>query len=72
MGQPRFKRRDDPAEIWQYRTDACALDFFLYRSKDDPAYRVRHVEARGRGQAPSSEKDCLVGLIKARERGGAG
>ena len=72
LGQPKFKRRDDPAEIWQYRTDFCALDFFLYRSKDDPAYRVRHVEARGRDQAPASEKDCLVGLLKARERVGAG
>jgi hypothetical protein len=72
LGTPRFKRRDDPAEIWQYRTESCSLDFFLYRSKDDPAYRVRHVEARGRGPAPQTEKECLAGLLKARERGGAG
>ena len=72
LGQPKFKRRDDPAEIWQYRTDNCALDFFLYRSKEDLAYRVRHVEARGRGQAPASAKDCLVALMKAREQGGQG
>jgi hypothetical protein len=72
LGQPRFKRRDDPAEIWQYRSEACALDLFLYRGKTDTAYRVRHLEARSRDKAPTTEKDCLVGLLKAFENRRAG
>lgn len=30
LGQPVFRRRDAPAEIWQYRGRACMLDLFLY------------------------------------------
>ena len=30
LGKPAFIRRDMSAEVWQYRTDACVLDLFLY------------------------------------------
>ena len=72
LGQPPFKRRDDPALIWQYRTSQCALDLFLYREKAGGVYRVRHFETRNRGKAAISAKDCFAALITAKEKGEAG
>ncbi len=68
LGSPGFKRKDDPALIWQYRTQTCALDLFLYRAGNGSPYRVRHFEARGRGKEAVSARDCFVSLLKAYER----
>ena len=70
LGTPGFKREDDPALIWQYRSTLCALDLFLYRSGAGDAYTVRHFEARSRGDAAVSEKDCFNGLLIAHEQRG--
>lgn len=55
LGEPRLKRRDPPAELWQYRAERCALDLFLYTGRDN-ALTVRHAEVRPR-EAPFAE--CL-------------
>ncbi len=67
LGPPPFKRRDNPAEIWQYRSPACVLDLFLYRTGKSGPFRVRHFEARGRGKNGVSEKDCFHSLLKAHQ-----
>lgn len=72
LGPPRLKRRDDPAEIWQYLGDACALDVFLYRAGKAGTYRVRHFETRGPDRTPVDQNDCFVRLLKARDRARAG
>jgi len=58
LGVPDFKRRDPPAEIWQYRKDSCMLDVFLYQIEN--AYRVTHVEARSHSVAQVSGTECLL------------
>jgi hypothetical protein len=58
LGRPDFKRRDPPAEIWQYRKSGCFLDVFLYLNED--IYRVSHVEARGRSIEEVSGTECLL------------
>ncbi len=58
LGIPGFKRRDPPAEIWQYRNDGCLLDVFLYLG--DGGYSVTHVEVRGRSVAEVSGTECLL------------
>ncbi|MDA1088827.1 MAG: hypothetical protein O3A85_00720 [Proteobacteria bacterium] len=68
LGAPGFKRLDEPALIWQYRSAICALDIFLYRGEIGDIYTVRHFEARSRGIATVSEKDCFVGLLIAHEQ----
>jgi len=68
LGFPGFKRKDDPALIWQYRTQTCALDLFLYRAGDGATYRVRHFETRLRAKDAVSVQDCFVGLLKAHEQ----
>lgn len=55
LGRPAFTRRDQPAEIWQYRTKACMLDLFLYDGT------VSHHAVRG--QSPVNDRDCLKELI---------
>lgn len=72
LGTAPFKRRDDPALIWQYRTSLCALDLFLYREKTGGIYRVRHFETRNRGKAIVSTKDCFAALIIANEKASSG
>ena len=72
LGPPSFKRRDNPAEIWQYRAPACVLDLFLYRPGKTGSFRVRHFEARGRGKNGVSEKDCFHRLLKAHQARSSG
>lgn len=71
LGPPRFKRRDNPAEIWQYRNKACALDLFLYRVENGAGFRVRHFETRmrglGRGGKKITGKACFTGLLQEHE-----
>lgn len=64
LGQPDFKRRDPPAEIWQYRKDACMLDVFLY-DPGTPAgdYQVKYAVARGRSVNTVSGTDCLLDAL---------
>ena len=68
LGAPGFERQDDPALIWQYRSAICAMDLFLYRNGKEDSYKVRHFEARARGNGTVSEKDCFVGLLIAHEQ----
>ena len=64
FGAPNFLRRDDPAEIWQYRLRHCVVDLFLYRT--DQLFKVTHFELRGRTVAGVSEPACLDELFKIR------
>jgi hypothetical protein len=68
LGEPGFQRRDDPALIWQYRTETCALDVFLYQSGNGAQYRVEHFEARTREKGTVTAKDCFIALLKAHEQ----
>ncbi len=65
MGIPDFKRKDPPAEIWQYRAKDCILDVFLYGDGKGGPYTVTHLEIRGSGDAPPAKKACLGGLQQA-------
>lgn len=61
LGQPRYLRRETPAQVWQYTDRRCILDIFLYPEQGE--YRVVHVETRD----PSSLSalnigSCLNGL----------
>ncbi|MCC7015620.1 MAG: hypothetical protein IT564_00250 [Rhodospirillales bacterium] len=46
LGEPQLKRRDPPAELWQYRAGPCVLDLFLYADRTGGAATVAHVEMR--------------------------
>ena len=78
LGPPRLKRRDPPAELWQYRAGPCILDLFLYAGKDGGAARVAHIEIRAFNDAPLSGRagnaeinraECLRAVKNASGRG---
>ncbi len=66
LGDPDFRRKETPGEIWQYRTADCVLDVFLYSEGKD--IKVRHAETRDRGLLKISQANCLGGLVAARSR----
>lgn len=61
LGDPSFRRREAPAEVWQYFGPGCVLDLFLYEDKG--AQRVAHVELRSRNLTPSAQAACLSQLL---------
>jgi hypothetical protein len=73
LGDPNFRRRESPAEVWQYYGPGCILDLFLY--DDSPgtkgAETVAHAELRGRPGEPV-EAACLSRLLDQRHRQRAG
>ncbi len=60
MGPPGFRRRDGPAQVWQYAGEGCLLDLFFY--SDGVGFRVDHVEVRA---ANGGEPDgaCVAELL---------
>lgn len=79
LGDPNFRRRDKPAEVWQYYGPGCILDLFLYDDKPgvsptaagkpvegmEPDGKVAYAELRGREGRPA-EPACLSRLITQR------
>ena len=55
LGEPSFRRREKPAEIWQFYGQNCVLDLFLY--DDAGIKRVSHAELRG-------QPSCLPRLLE--------
>ncbi|MFM9842099.1 MAG: hypothetical protein ACKVOI_03925 [Dongiaceae bacterium] len=58
LGMPKLVRRDDPAEVWQYRSSACVLDVFLY-PVETGAQQVRYLEARTVAAEPARTDECV-------------
>lgn len=64
LGEPSFRRRDPPAEIWQYYGPGCVLDLFLY--DENGARKVAYAEVRQRDSLLASGSDCLGSLLDGR------
>ena len=62
LGKPAFIRRDMSAVVWQYRTEACVLDLFLYELGH--AFAVTYYEFRPRRDAELARDDCFVSLLQ--------
>jgi len=57
FGKPTFHRHDADAEVWQYKTGGCVVDFYFYGQKP-----VSYIDARHKDQTPASaseESGCL-------------
>jgi len=67
IGNPEFIRKDQPAEIWQYRGTDCTLDIFLYQSVSGAPFKVDYIETRARPNGPTTNKTCLASILKERE-----
>ena len=58
LGTPALRRRDAPAELWQYRSPLCVMDLFLY--SDGRGFKVTHVELRSRTVEQVQAPTCLA------------
>ena len=58
LGEPDLRRREPPAELWQYRNAECVLDVFLYADGDGDRYRVLRSETRNHHVAPPLVASC--------------
>lgn len=58
LGEPDLRRREPPAELWQYRNADCVLDVFLYGEGN--RYRVLHSETRNRHVLPPAAAGCAT------------
>jgi hypothetical protein len=61
FGAPTLVRREPPAEVWQYRSDDCVLDLYLYGESQPDT--VRHAELRAHNtDSPTGaafDRQCL-------------
>ncbi|WP_146747632.1 hypothetical protein [Paramagnetospirillum kuznetsovii] len=64
LGTPGFRRRDPPAEIWQYRVKSCTLDLFLY--VETAGRMVAHYAVRSPVGSPVSDRACLDEVLNAK------
>jgi hypothetical protein len=62
LGRPEMVRRDDPAEVWQYRSESCVVDLYLY--PEQSSYRVAYIEARDHAAVSMTARSCLGSLAK--------
>ena len=61
LGNPDFRRREAPAEVWQYYGAGCVLDLFLY--DENGAKRVSFVDLRSRAPGQLPDAECLPKLL---------
>lgn len=73
FGAPTLLRKDEPAEVWQYLTNHCALHLVFYPEDDSDILRVTYFAMNDRKVAEQvSLKGCFksqlkrVGLEKAK------
>jgi hypothetical protein len=64
LGEPGLIRREEPAEVWQYRTASCVLDVVLYDQASGP--RVVYTEARTPTAEPTQADPCLSDVLTTR------
>ena len=69
LGAPNFRRRDKPAELWQYQAEGCILNLFLYPGGGHEL-QVDHIEVQDRTEGPSAatpvRQVCFVNVLKAK------
>jgi hypothetical protein len=64
LGDPNYRRRETPAEVWQYFGPGCVLDLFLYEDKG--TQKVIHVELRSRNLTSAGQAACLAQLLEGK------
>lgn len=67
LGEPDFRRREPPAELWQYRSADCVLDVFLY--SESGRYRVVRSETRDRHVLPPLVASCTGAFDRRSSQG---
>ncbi|MCC7165958.1 MAG: hypothetical protein IT565_00145 [Rhodospirillales bacterium] len=67
LGFPQLRRRESPAELWQYANQSCILDLFF--SKETEPARVAYVNLRSLNPVKMSRGQCMAELMPKPGRG---
>jgi hypothetical protein len=62
LGPPGQRRDVPPAVVWQYASDACDLDVWLYRDLQSGALRALFVEVKGDDRTDQRRQYCIKQL----------
>lgn len=65
LGKPEFLMRAQASEIWQYRTNGCVLDVYLYEDRGD--MRVVYMEARDLAGGELATGTCMAAVHATRQ-----
>ena len=65
LGNPDFRRTDNPAELWQYQHKKCNLDLFLY-PHSNKTLSVKFVNIRLLNDKKFAPELCLQSIIEAK------
>lgn len=63
LGKPRMLRHEAPVEIWQYRSQSCVLDVFLYEAPGG-AEKVMHLESRNNLAEAVAMDRCMKSVLQ--------
>lgn len=66
LGEPNYRRREAPAEVWQYYGQGCVLDLFLYTEKGEQT--VNYAELRNRNPGADPDPRCLPLLLEGKRQ----
>ena len=67
LTHPNLKRREAPAEVWQYAGSDCVLHVFFFPRESDGQILVKHVEATGVKGQKFSTNACLAHLLERKK-----
>ena len=62
LGLPELQRIEPPAEVWQYRTQSCVFDLYIYDEEGDR--RAVHYTARSRDNGEVDAGQCLGSIVE--------
>lgn len=65
LGPPPRRRREPPAEVWQYHAHTCVVDVYLYPPSQNANLAVRHVETRRRDAPHLPSPACMKRILEA-------
>ena len=63
LGDATLRRREPPAEVWQYRTGACVLDLVLYPDGPGGGLQVAHVAVRPVDATTIDGRTCAAHVL---------
>ena len=63
LGEPDMVRREAPAEVWQYDSAMCVVDFYFYEAGGRMA--VAYVEARDMLAGSEPTERCVKSLLQS-------
>lgn len=65
LGIPSLLRREEPAQVWQYITENCVLNIYLYKGSISPqSFEVTYYEFHQTESAQNSDEFCFSEIVR--------